>query len=69
MSESKFVVIDGNEVPFHSGETILQAARQAEIEIPTLCLARSMPTVMPPAARRTASPAAVSHSIVRPKRG
>ena len=37
MSESKFVVIDGNEVPFHQGETILEAARQAEVEIPTLC--------------------------------
>lgn len=37
MSESKFVVIDGNEVSFTEGDTILQAARQAEVEIPTLC--------------------------------
>jgi len=37
MSESKFVVIDGNEIPYREGETVLEAARQAEIEIPTLC--------------------------------
>lgn len=37
MAESKFVVIDGNELHFEAGETILQAARRAEIEIPTLC--------------------------------
>lgn len=34
---SQFVVIDGNEVPFRPGETVLQAARGIEIEIPTLC--------------------------------
>jgi predicted molibdopterin-dependent oxidoreductase YjgC len=37
MSDSKFVVIDGNELNFEPGETILQAARRAEIDIPTLC--------------------------------
>lgn len=37
MSESKFVIIDGNEVPFQEGETILDAARKADVEIPTLC--------------------------------
>jgi predicted molibdopterin-dependent oxidoreductase YjgC len=37
MSESKFVVIDGNEVRFQKGETILDAARKADVEIPTLC--------------------------------
>ncbi len=37
MTESKFVVIDGNEVPFSEGETILHAARHLDIEIPTLC--------------------------------
>jgi len=37
MSDSKFVVIDGNELSFGPGETILQAARRAEIDIPTLC--------------------------------
>jgi predicted molibdopterin-dependent oxidoreductase YjgC len=31
------VVIDGNELSFGPGETILQAARRAEIDIPTLC--------------------------------
>ncbi len=34
---SRFVVIDGNELSFEDGETILQAAARAEIEIPTLC--------------------------------
>lgn len=37
MSQSQFVVIDGNEVPFAEGDTILRAARVAEVEIPTLC--------------------------------
>jgi predicted molibdopterin-dependent oxidoreductase YjgC len=37
MGESKFVIIDGNELEFRDGETILHAARRAEIEIPTLC--------------------------------
>ena len=34
---SKFVIIDGNELHFRPGETILQAAARAEIEIPTIC--------------------------------
>jgi len=37
MSDSKYIVIDGNELEFREDETILQAARRAEIEIPTLC--------------------------------
>ncbi|MCB1034864.1 MAG: (2Fe-2S)-binding protein [Acidobacteria bacterium] len=36
-SERKFVVIDGNEMDVQPGETILQAARRAGIDIPTLC--------------------------------
>jgi len=37
MAESKFVIIDGNEVPFAAAETILEAARHLDIQIPTLC--------------------------------
>lgn len=37
MTESGFVIIDGNELTCEEGETILLAARRAEIEIPTLC--------------------------------
>jgi predicted molibdopterin-dependent oxidoreductase YjgC len=37
MSESKFVIIDGNELDFREGETILETAARAEIEIPTIC--------------------------------
>jgi NADH-quinone oxidoreductase subunit G len=37
MADSKFVIIDGNEVDFRPGETVLQAARRAEVEIPVLC--------------------------------
>lgn len=37
MSESRFVVIDGSEIPFRENETILEAARQAGVQIPTLC--------------------------------
>ena len=37
MSESKFVIIDGNELSFEPGETILEVARRAEIVVPTLC--------------------------------
>ena len=36
-TNGKYVVIDGNELSFEDGETILQAAARAEIEIPTLC--------------------------------
>lgn len=32
-----FVVIDGNEVPYRPDQTVLQAAREVGIEIPTLC--------------------------------
>ena len=34
---SEFVIIDGNEIRFEPGETVLEAAMRAEIEIPTLC--------------------------------
>jgi len=37
MSGNQFVIIDGNEVPFQPGETVLQAARGIGVEIPTLC--------------------------------
>ena len=37
MTQNRFVIIDGNELACEKGETILQAARRAEIEIPTLC--------------------------------
>ncbi len=36
-SNGKYIVVDGNELSFEDGETILQAAARAEIEIPTLC--------------------------------
>ncbi len=36
-SNGKYVVIDGNEVSFEEGETVLQVARRVGIEIPTLC--------------------------------
>jgi predicted molibdopterin-dependent oxidoreductase YjgC len=35
--DSKYVIIDGSEVEFRPGETILQAARRIGTEIPTLC--------------------------------
>jgi predicted molibdopterin-dependent oxidoreductase YjgC len=37
MADPKFVIIDGNELSFQEGETVLQVAARAEIEIPTLC--------------------------------
>ena len=37
MSESKFVIIDGNEMEFREGETVLDVARRAGIDIPLLC--------------------------------
>ena len=37
MTESGFVIIDGNELTCEEGDTVLSAARRAEIEIPTLC--------------------------------
>ncbi len=37
MTESKYVIIDGNEVLYREGQTVLQAAREVDIEIPTLC--------------------------------
>jgi len=36
-SDSKYVIIDGSEVDFREGETILHAARRVGKEIPTLC--------------------------------
>ena len=37
MTESRFIVIDGNELPYQEGETVLHAARRAGIDIPVLC--------------------------------
>ena len=37
MSDDKLIVIDGNEVPFKEGETVLEAAAKVGIDIPTLC--------------------------------
>ena len=37
MTDDRLIVIDGNEINFEEGETVLQAAARAEIEIPTLC--------------------------------
>ena len=37
MTDSKYVIIDGNEVEYREGETVLQAARRAEVDIPVLC--------------------------------
>ena len=34
---SDFVIIDGNEISIEPGETLLVAAKRADIEIPTLC--------------------------------
>lgn len=36
-SPDGFIVVDGNELSFHEGDTVLQVAQQAGIEIPTLC--------------------------------
>jgi predicted molibdopterin-dependent oxidoreductase YjgC len=36
-TESRTVILDGNEVEYREGETVLQTARRAGIEIPTLC--------------------------------
>ena len=37
MSKKNLMVIDGNELSFEDGETVLDVAKRAEIEIPTLC--------------------------------
>jgi NADH dehydrogenase/NADH:ubiquinone oxidoreductase subunit G len=37
MSEQQTLFINGNELSFESGETILQVARRNSIDIPTLC--------------------------------
>ena len=37
MESTNLMVINGNEIPFEPGETILDAARRAQIDIPTLC--------------------------------
>ena len=37
MSNDNLIVIDGNEVRFEAGDTVLEAAAQAGIDIPTLC--------------------------------
>lgn len=35
--KEEFVIIDGNELSFEPGETLLEVAARAEIDIPTLC--------------------------------
>lgn len=35
--DQNLIVIDGNELTFEEGETVLQVAERAEIDIPTLC--------------------------------
>ncbi|MEO1087886.1 MAG: 2Fe-2S iron-sulfur cluster-binding protein [Acidobacteriota bacterium] len=35
--KKSFVIIDGNELSFDDGETLLEVAARADIEIPTLC--------------------------------
>lgn len=37
MTDSRLLTIDGHELTFREGETLLEAARRAEIGIPTLC--------------------------------
>jgi len=37
MEQTDLMVINGNELPFEPGETILEVARRADIDIPTLC--------------------------------
>lgn len=37
MADGKFVIIDGNEMSFEEGETLLEVAKRADIDIPTLC--------------------------------
>jgi predicted molibdopterin-dependent oxidoreductase YjgC len=37
MSDSKFVIVDGNEIDHRPGETVLHAARRCGIDVPTLC--------------------------------
>ncbi|MDX2440856.1 MAG: 2Fe-2S iron-sulfur cluster-binding protein, partial [Desulfobacterales bacterium] len=37
MVERKSIVINGNELLFEAGETILDVARRNDIDIPTLC--------------------------------
>jgi len=45
MSEHQTIVLNGNEISFEPGETILEVARRSSIDIPTLCyLKGSSPT-------------------------
>ena len=37
MESTNLIVINGNELPFETGETILEVARRGNIDIPTLC--------------------------------
>jgi len=37
MEQTNLMVINGNELSFEPGETILEVARRGDIEIPTLC--------------------------------
>ena len=45
MEQTNLIVINGNELPIESGETILDVARRGHIDIPTLChLKGTIPT-------------------------
>jgi predicted molibdopterin-dependent oxidoreductase YjgC len=37
MNDQPYIVINGNAIPFKSGETVLEVARRNNIDIPTLC--------------------------------
>ncbi len=37
MAQTNLIVINGNELPFEPGETILEVAKRGHIDIPTLC--------------------------------
>ena len=37
MESTNLMVINGNELPFEPGETILDVARRGHIDVPTLC--------------------------------
>ena len=37
MEQTNLIVINGNELSFEPGETILEVARRGNIDIPTLC--------------------------------
>ncbi len=42
MEAEKKLIINGNELPFNQGDTILEVARQHDIDIPTLCYLKAI---------------------------